>query len=111
MTLLLWTLSPFFNTASAKAYPVGRLAIGYGLLPAAVRSFRHQFPDVRLMLHEMTTTEQIEALHDKCKHLARATQISGAIKSRYTIQCSVSLSNAVEAYQNACTPPIHRCAG
>ncbi len=49
---------------------VGRLAIGfvgsatYSLLPTAVRSFRHQFPDVRLMLHEMTTSEQIEALHD-----------------------------------------------
>lgn len=49
---------------------VGRLAIGfvgsatYSLLPAVVRSFRHQFPDVCLTLHEMTTSEQIEALHD-----------------------------------------------
>ncbi|WP_059002118.1 LysR family transcriptional regulator [Leptolyngbya sp. NIES-2104] len=49
---------------------VGRLAIGFvgsatcSLLPDVVRSFRRQFPDVRLLLHEMTTSEQLEALHD-----------------------------------------------
>ncbi|GAQ00003.1 aromatic hydrocarbon utilization transcriptional regulator CatR [Leptolyngbya sp. NIES-2104] len=49
---------------------VGRLAIGFvgsatcSLLPDVVRSFRRQFPDVRLLLHEMTTSEQVAALHD-----------------------------------------------
>ncbi|MEH1965307.1 hypothetical protein [Nostoc sp.] len=64
MTLLIWTLSPFFNTASAKAYP---------------NPVEHQ------------TTRRPNALCQvgnclaKCKHLARATPISSAIKSRYTI--------------------------
>lgn len=54
---------------------VGRLVIGfvgsatYSILPTALKAFRHQFPDVRLILHEMTTTEQIEALHDNRIHL------------------------------------------
>lgn len=49
---------------------VGRLAIGfvgsatYSILPLALRTFRRRFPDVHLLLREMTTTEQIEALHD-----------------------------------------------
>lgn len=50
---------------------VGRLAIGfvssatYTLLPEIVRVFRAQFSAVELRLHELTTTQQIQALHDK----------------------------------------------
>ena len=48
---------------------VGRLAIGfvdsatYTLLPDILRVFREQFPAVELRLHELTTQEQIHALH------------------------------------------------
>ncbi|MBW4474283.1 MAG: LysR family transcriptional regulator [Stenomitos rutilans HA7619-LM2] len=50
---------------------VGRLAIGfvssamYTLLPEIVRVFRAQFPAVELRLQELTTAQQIQALHDK----------------------------------------------
>jgi DNA-binding transcriptional LysR family regulator len=48
---------------------VGRLAIGfvdsatYTLLPNILRVWREQFPAVELRLHELTTQEQIHALH------------------------------------------------
>jgi DNA-binding transcriptional LysR family regulator len=47
---------------------VGRLVIGfvgssaYGFLPTAIRTFRERFPDVELILKELTTMEQVEAL-------------------------------------------------
>lgn len=50
---------------------IGRLAIGfvdsamYTLLPEILRVFRSQFPAVELQLYELTTQEQIEALHHK----------------------------------------------
>ena len=50
---------------------VGRLAISfvdsavYTLLPEILRVFRSQFPAVELRLHELTTVEQIQALHHK----------------------------------------------
>lgn len=50
---------------------VGRLAIGfvdsamYTLLPDILRVFREQFPAVELRLHELTTVQQIHALHHK----------------------------------------------
>jgi DNA-binding transcriptional LysR family regulator len=50
---------------------VGRLAIGfvdsamYTVLPEILRVFREQFPAVELRLHELTTTQQIQALYDK----------------------------------------------
>jgi DNA-binding transcriptional LysR family regulator len=50
---------------------VGRLAIGfvgsatYTVLPEILRVFRSQFPAVELRLHELTTQEQIQALHHK----------------------------------------------
>ncbi|MEP0879766.1 LysR family transcriptional regulator [Funiculus sociatus GB2-M2] len=50
---------------------VGRLAIGfvgsatYTVLPDILSAFRAQFPAVELRLHELTTTQQIQALHDK----------------------------------------------
>jgi DNA-binding transcriptional LysR family regulator len=50
---------------------VGRLAIGfvdsamYTLLPEILRVFREQFPAVELRLHELTTAQQIQALHHK----------------------------------------------
>lgn len=49
----------------------GRLRIGFAaslaltVLPGLLRTFRHQFPDVHLDIHEMTTAPQIAALHDK----------------------------------------------
>ncbi|MBW4422624.1 MAG: LysR family transcriptional regulator [Myxacorys californica WJT36-NPBG1] len=48
---------------------VGRLAIGfvdsatYTLLPDILRVFREQFPAIELRLHELTTAQQIHALH------------------------------------------------
>lgn len=48
---------------------VGRLALGfvgsasYSILPTIVRAFRERYPDVELLLHQLTTTEQVEALH------------------------------------------------
>lgn len=50
---------------------VGRLAIGfvdsatYTVFPEILRVFRSQFPAVELRLHEMTTAQQIQALHHK----------------------------------------------
>ena len=50
---------------------VGRLAIGfvgsatYTVLPEILSVFREQFPAVELRLHELTTQEQIHALHHK----------------------------------------------
>lgn len=50
---------------------VGRLAIGfvgsatYTVLPDILSVFREQFPAVELRLHELTTQEQIHALHHK----------------------------------------------
>ena len=50
---------------------VGQLAIGfvdsatYTVLPDILRVFREQFPAVELRLHEMTTAQQIQALHHK----------------------------------------------
>ncbi|MEM1254214.1 MAG: LysR substrate-binding domain-containing protein [Cyanobacteria bacterium P01_H01_bin.21] len=50
---------------------VGQLAIGfvdtamYTLLPEILRIFRAQFPAVQLQLHELTTAQQIQALHQK----------------------------------------------
>ncbi len=50
---------------------IGRLAIGfvgsatYTVLPDILSVFREQFPAVELRLHELTTQEQIQALHHK----------------------------------------------
>lgn len=50
---------------------VGRLAIAfvgsatYTVLPDILSSFREQFPAVELRLHELTTAQQIQALHHK----------------------------------------------
>lgn len=50
---------------------IGQLAIGfvdsamYTVLPEILRIFREQFPAVELRLHELTTTQQIQALYDK----------------------------------------------
>jgi DNA-binding transcriptional LysR family regulator len=50
---------------------VGRLAIGfvgsatYTVLPEILKVFREQFAAVELRLHELTTTQQIQALYDK----------------------------------------------
>lgn len=50
---------------------VGQLAIGfvgsatYTVLPDILSVFREQFPFVELRLHELTTTQQVQALHQK----------------------------------------------
>jgi DNA-binding transcriptional LysR family regulator len=50
---------------------VGQLAIGfvdsamYTSLPEILKGFRAQFPAVDLRLHELTTSQQIQALYDK----------------------------------------------
>jgi DNA-binding transcriptional LysR family regulator len=50
---------------------VGQLAIGfigsatYTVLPDILSIFREQFPAVELRLHELTTVQQIQALHQK----------------------------------------------
>ena len=47
---------------------VGRLVIGfnssatYSVLPNLLRQFRERFPDVELVLHELTTSQQLEKL-------------------------------------------------
>src|SRR2546425_1476276 len=48
---------------------IGRLAIGfvgssaYGMLPPMIQAFRERFPHVELLLRELTTVEQVQALH------------------------------------------------
>ncbi len=50
---------------------IGRLVVGfvgsmtYRFLPSALRSFRDQFPDVELVLRELTSDQQIKALRDR----------------------------------------------
>ena len=50
---------------------VGQLSIGFvdtamhTLLPEILRGFRVQFPAVQLQLHELTTAQQIQAMHHK----------------------------------------------
>ncbi|MGI5404983.1 LysR family transcriptional regulator [Streptomyces sp. CA-135486] len=50
---------------------VGRLRIGFAaslaltVLPGLLRTFRERFPAVHLDIHEMTTTPQLAALHDR----------------------------------------------
>ncbi|GCE05670.1 LysR family transcriptional regulator [Dictyobacter aurantiacus] len=49
---------------------VGRLMLGFvgsatsELLPELIRQFRRQFPEVELQLRELTTAQQVRALHD-----------------------------------------------
>ncbi len=53
----------------------GRLEIGFvgsamvEALPVALRTFRQRFPLVTLGLHQLTTSQQIDALHDGCIQL------------------------------------------
>ena len=50
---------------------VGRLAIGflgaatYSLLPLILKAFRHRFPDVEMELHELKSSELIQALRER----------------------------------------------
>jgi DNA-binding transcriptional LysR family regulator len=53
----------------------GRLTLGfvgsatYSILPGVLKVFRRRFPEVLLSLHEMTTTQQVQALHEDRIHL------------------------------------------
>ena len=53
---------------------IGRLVVSfvgsatYSFLPYALRSFRTRFPHVELFLRELTTYEQLDALHKKAVH-------------------------------------------
>ena len=50
---------------------IGRLVVSfvgsatYSFLPHALRSFRNRFPHVELVLRELTTYKQLDALHEK----------------------------------------------
>jgi DNA-binding transcriptional LysR family regulator len=41
----------------------------YGILPMLLRQFRERFPDVTLVLHELTTSQQLHALREQRIHL------------------------------------------
>lgn len=53
----------------------GRLTLGfvgsatYSILPGVLKVFRRRFPEVLLNLHKMTTTQQVQALHEDRIHL------------------------------------------
>ncbi|MUG95062.1 LysR family transcriptional regulator [Scytonema sp. UIC 10036] len=59
----------------ASSGEVGRLVLGfvgsatYSILPDTLKLFRKKFPKVLLSLHEMTTAEVVQALHEKRIHL------------------------------------------
>ncbi|HZR38916.1 MAG TPA: LysR family transcriptional regulator [Ktedonobacteraceae bacterium] len=54
---------------------IGKLTIGfvgsatYEALPSIIRNFQARCPDVELILRELTTTQQVRALHDKRIHI------------------------------------------
>lgn len=54
----------------AERGEIGQLAIGfvgssaYGFLPTTIRTFRERFPHVELILQELTTVEQVQAMHN-----------------------------------------------
>jgi DNA-binding transcriptional LysR family regulator len=54
---------------------VGRLAIGFlgaatfGLLPSILKAFRDRFPEVEIELHELKTSELVQALHQGRIHV------------------------------------------
>jgi DNA-binding transcriptional LysR family regulator len=53
----------------------GRLTLGfvgsatYSVLPVVLKVFRRRFPEVLVSLYEMTTTQQVQALHEDRIHL------------------------------------------
>ncbi|MED3150925.1 LysR family transcriptional regulator, partial [Bacillus thuringiensis] len=55
---------------SAQRGEVGSLSIGfvgaaiYDILPSIVREYRKKFPRVSVALHELSTPDQVHALHD-----------------------------------------------
>jgi len=59
---------------------IGRLVLGsvgsatYSFLPYALRLFRNRFPNVELVLLELTTHEQLDALHEKAVDAAFVRQ-------------------------------------
>lgn len=61
-------------TRAAQRTPqgeIGRLVVGFmnaamvGILPDMLRVFRGRFPEVELTLHELTTSPQLHALHER----------------------------------------------
>jgi DNA-binding transcriptional LysR family regulator len=60
------------KTQQASRGEVGRLAIAfvssamYSLLPDYLKQFREQYPQVDIVLHELSTQEQIQGLLDNC---------------------------------------------
>jgi DNA-binding transcriptional LysR family regulator len=70
---------------------VGQLAIGfvssamYTVLPEIVRVFRVQFPAVELRLQELTTAQQIQALHDKQVDIGIVR--SAIVESGLSVEC------------------------
>lgn len=62
-------------TQKASRGEIGRLAIGFvgsatgEILPRLIRRFRERFPEVELLLREMTTAQQVRALRDGRIHV------------------------------------------
>ncbi|MGO9571821.1 MAG: LysR family transcriptional regulator [Desulfomonilaceae bacterium] len=58
----------------AERGEIGRLVVSfvgsatYSFVPSALRSFRNQFPHVELVLRELTTDQQLDALRGKAVH-------------------------------------------
>jgi len=79
---------------------VGRLAIGfvgsatYTVLPNILSVFREQFPAVELRLHELTTAEQIQALHHKQVDIGivRSVIIEPSLSTECVLQESIILA-------------------
>lgn len=79
---------------------VGRLAIGfvdsamYTVLPEILRIFRERFPAVELRLHELTTQEQIHALHQNQIDLGvvRSAIIEPGLSTECVLQESLVLA-------------------
>ncbi|WP_242055687.1 LysR family substrate-binding domain-containing protein [Nostoc flagelliforme] len=79
---------------------VGRLAIGfvgsamYTVLPDILSVFREQFPAVELRLHELTTQEQIQALHHKQVDIGivRSAIIESGLSTECVLQESLVLA-------------------
>jgi DNA-binding transcriptional LysR family regulator len=60
------------ETRRAAAGDIGELRLGYAasamfteLLPAALRGFQKTLPNVQLVVHEMTSRDQLYAIHDR----------------------------------------------
>ena len=111
----------------------GRLLLGFvgsatcGILPKLLREFREQFPAIALSLHELTTSQQLQALHEQRIHLGVlhppvsqeifATEpfsqeaLVVALPERHHLAQQTSLSLAALANDPFVLPPRHLGTG